>query len=178
MKAILLALAAGLLLFAVATLLLRRAAGGKGASALLAAFLAILPVLVVVHLGTPPGLGIFAPELQIKPPALDLAFAVFLYAAGFFGGVLQLYNLAERGFSLRILIDILHAPKSAMTPDDVMVRYGAGRGIAWMYDKRVEGMRAAGLVTADADRLVLSERGRLVARVFSPLQRLVRAQEP
>lgn len=177
MKAILLAFTAGVLLFALVTWRLRRAPAGRGAATLLAVFLAMLPILIVVHLLTPEDLGILPPALQIRPAVLDLGFALFLYAAGFFGGILQLYNLAERGFSLRILIDILHAANGAMTLDQVMTGYSDGHGIAWMYDKRVDGMLATGLIAGSKDRLVLTERGRRIARLFSWLQRLARAEE-
>jgi hypothetical protein len=176
MKAILLALAAGALLLVVATWRLRQAADGKGAAKLLTVFLIILPVLAVTHLITPRDLGVLPTTLQIPIPAIDFAFCLFLYTAGFFGGVLQLYNLAERGFSLRILIDILHAPSATMTLDDVMEGYGAGRGIAWMYGKRVDGMRTAGLVVVAGDRMVLTERGHRIARLFSLLQDFARVE--
>jgi len=176
MKAILLALAAGALLLAVATWRLRRVPDGKGAAKLLTVFLIILPVLAVTHVITPPDLGFLPATLQIPLPAIDFAFCLFLYTAGFFGGALQLYNLAERGFSLRILIDILHAPLGTMTLDDVMEGYGAGRGITWMYGKRIDGMRAAGLAVAAGDRMVLTERGRRVARLFSRLQNFARVE--
>lgn len=176
MKAVLLALAAGAVLFAVATWRLRDAPDGKGAAKLLTAFLIILPVLVVTYLIAPRDLRILPAMLQIPIPAIDFAFCLFLYIAGFFGGVLQLYNLAERGFSLRIMVDILHAPSGTMTLDEVMEGYGAGRGIAWMYGKRIDGMCAAGLVVAAGDRIVLTERGRRVARLFSRLQDFARVE--
>ena len=177
MKAILLALIAGVLLFALGTWRLRRVSAGKGAATLLAAFLAVLPFLVVAYLLTPANLWFLSPALQIRPAILELAFALFLYAAGFFGGILQLYNLAERGFSLRILIDILHASDGAMTLDEVMSGYSDGRGIVWMYDKRVGGMRATGLIVGNKDKLVLTGRGRRIARLFSWLQRIACVQE-
>src|SRR5262249_52460846 len=105
---------------------------------------------------------------------IDVAFAVFLYSVGFFGGILQLYNLADRGFSLRILIDILEAPSQVMSLDDVMQGYSAGRGIAWMYDKRLEDMQSAGLVKVDGDSLVLTPKGQHVARLFTWLQEFAR----
>jgi hypothetical protein len=176
MKAILLALAAGALLLVVATWRLRHAPDGKGAAKLSTVFLLVLPALAVTHLITPRDLGILPAALQIPIPEIDFAFCLFLYTAGFFGGVLQLYNLAERGFSLRILIDILHAPTGTMTLDEVMDGYGAGRGIAWMYGKRIDGMRAAGLVVADEDRMVLTERGRRAARLFWRLQDFARVE--
>lgn len=177
MKAILLAFMACVLLLAVGTWLLRRKPGGKGAATLTSVFVAILPLLAIVHLSTPASFGILPPSFQIPVPAVDFAFCLFLYTAGFFGGVLQLYNLAERGFSLRILIDILHAPSGTMTVDEVMKGYGAGRGIAWMYGKRVDGMKAAGLVTAAGERLILTARGRRVAELFSLLRKFTRIDE-
>jgi hypothetical protein len=105
---------------------------------MLIAFLSVLPVLLAVHLLTPPDLG-FLPAKLVMPMAwIDIAFAEFLYSVGFFGEILQLYNLTDRGFSLRILIDILEAPCGTTRLDDVMQGYGAGRGIAWMYAKRLE----------------------------------------
>src|SRR2546429_562395 len=69
-------------------------------------FLATLPLFVWAHVSTPNDLG-FIPEVFIEQARwVDLGFGLLVYVAGFFGGVLQLYNLAERGFSLRILIDI------------------------------------------------------------------------
>jgi hypothetical protein len=176
MKAILLALAAGILLLGLGTWRLR-VEGARGAATLLTVFLAVLPVLVLAHVLTPAGFWLFPVDLQIQPAAVSLAFALFLYAAGFFGGILQLYNLAERGFSLRILIDILHAPKGAMTLDEVMTGYSDGRSIAWMYGKRIDGMRTTGLVIGNKERLVLTERGRRIARLFAWLQRSARLKE-
>lgn len=173
MKAILLALAAGVLLLLIGTLRLRNAPSGNGAATMTKVFLAILLALLTAHLLTPPGLGFLPPILQIPVRAVDLGFAVFLYGAGYFGGVLQLYNLAERGFSLRILIDILHAPTGEMTIDEVMKAYGGGKGIAWMYDKRIEGMTATGLAVESNGRLVLTVRGRRVSRLFALLQNFV-----
>jgi len=176
MKAILLALAAGVALLAIGTWQLRRQPGG-GAATLLRVFLVLLPLLAIVYLVTPANLGILPPSLQIPIPAVDFLFCLFLYIAGFFGGVLQLYNLADRGFSLRILIDILHAPSRTMTLDEVMTGYSGGRGIAWMYGKRIEGMTATGLTQADGSKLVLTARGRFVAQLFSRLRSFARVDE-
>ena len=176
MKAILLALMAGVLLSAIGTWQLRRRPGG-GAAALLRVFFAILAALAIAHLLTSPDLGFLPHDFQIPLAVVDLVFCLFLYAAGFFGGVLQLYNLAERGFSLRILIDILHAPSGAMTRDEIFSGYGGGQGIAWMYRKRVGGMIATGLVIADAGRLLLTARGRRAAHWLSLLQDFARVKK-
>src|SRR6266540_6418764 len=151
MKAILLAALAELLLFACVSAFLRSGITGRRAGSMLIAFLLVLPVLLAVHLLTPPDLGFLAAQLVMPIAWIDIAFAVFLYSVGFFGGILQLYNLADRGFSLRILIDILEAPSKTMRLDDVMRGYSAGRGIAWMYTKRLDDMQSAGLVKVEGD---------------------------
>jgi hypothetical protein len=174
MKAILLAALAELALFACVSACLRSGVMTRRARALLIAFLSVLPVLLMAHLLTPLDLG-FLPAALVMPIAwADMAFAVFLYSAGFFGGVLQLYNLADRGFSLRILIDILEAPSQALRLDDVMQSYSAGRGIAWMYAKRLEDMQSAGLAKVEGESLVLTPKGRRVAKLFMWLQQFAR----
>src|SRR5207245_2863608 len=55
------------------------------------------PVFVAVHLWAPPGLGVLPVALAESARALDLAFGLLLFPAGFFGGILQVYNLADRG---------------------------------------------------------------------------------
>ena len=97
MKAILLALAAGALLFAVGTWQLCRVPGGKGAGTWLLIYFAILPVFAAVHLLTPPDLGVLPSAFQIPIPIIDLGFSFFLYTAGFFGGVLQLLQSCRQG---------------------------------------------------------------------------------
>lgn len=178
MKAILVALLAGMVLFAIVTLVLRLSPTKRRARAMLVAFLAVLPFLVLVHLVTPPDLG-FLPARLVTPIApVDLAFAVFLYGVGFFGGILQLYNLADRGFSLRILVDILESRHGTMDVDGIMAGYSAGRGIVWMYDKRVQGMVSTGLVCIEGDRLILTDKGRRAADVFRRLRDLARTPSP
>jgi hypothetical protein len=173
MKAILIAALAELLLFSCVSVFLRSGVTSRRARSMLIAFLSMLPLLLVAHLLTPPDLG-FLPAALVMPIVVDLMFAVFLYGVGFFGGILQLYNLADRGFSLRILIDILEAPSQAMRLDDVMHGYSAGRGIAWMYAKRLEDMQSAGLARIEGGSLVLTPKGERVARLFTWLQEFAR----
>jgi hypothetical protein len=174
MKAILIALMAELLLFACVSAFLRWGITQRRASFMVITFLSVLPVLLALHLLTPPDLD-FAPAELVMPIAwVDLAFAVFLYGVGFFGGILQLYNLADRGLSLRILIDISEAPSGAMRLDDVIQGYGAGRGIAWMYAKRLEDLQSAGLAKVEGESLVLTPKGQHVAKLFKWLQGFAR----
>lgn len=174
MKAVLLAAFAGLLLLTCVSALLRAGRTQRRARLLLIVFAAVLPVLLSVHLLTPPDLGFLGAGLVTPIAWIDLAFAIFLYGAGFFGGILQLYNLADRGFSLRILIDILETPSKAMTLDDVMKGYSGGRGISWMYAKRLQDMQSAGLARVEGDCLALAPKGQRVAKLFVELQDFAR----
>ncbi len=173
MKGILLAGIGTLAYLGVATLLLRRAAIQRRAAALLYLFLATLPVFVAVHLLTPPDLALLPVSLTEPVVWIDLALGLYLYAAGFFGGSLQLYNLAERGFSLRLLIDILESPMGAMTQGSLFRSYSRGRGILWMYQKRLEDLREQGLIQPDADMLRPTSRGQRVAALFARLRALI-----
>jgi hypothetical protein len=174
MKAILIAALAELLLFACVSVCLRLDVTEQRARLMLIAFVSVLPVLLAAHALTPPDLGFLGAGWVTPIVLVDIAFAVFLYTVGFFGGLLQLYNLADRGFSLRILIDILEAPSQIMNLEDVMKGYSGGRGIAWMYAKRLKDMKSAGLVEADGECLVLTPKGRRAANLFTWLQEFAR----
>jgi hypothetical protein len=104
---------------------------------------------------------------------LDGAFGLVVHAALFAGGWLQLYNLAERGFSLRILIDVLEA-RRALTSEQVAASYGGGRGPAWMREKRIEGLVQTGLAQWDRGRLRATRKGQHTARLFGGLRALLR----
>ena len=169
MKALILTLVAGLLLFAATSLGMRFLPPKEAAKSLLWLYLALLCVLIVAFYLLPADLGFLGSRWIASIPAVEFGFAVFLYSAGFFGGLLQLYNLADRGLSLRMLIDILESPRGRMTVDELARGYGAGRGIAWMYEKRLEGMSYAGLAERQNGQIVLSSRGWKAARFFAPL---------
>jgi hypothetical protein len=174
MKAILVAALAELLLLAGVSWGLRSGITHRRARLMLIAFMSILPMLLAIHLLTPPDLGFLSAEFVMPIAWIDVAFSVFLFGVGFFGGILQLYNLADRGFSLRILIDILEAPLGAMSLDDVMHNYSAGRGIEWMYAKRLNDMLSGGLARVEGEFLVLTPKGRRIAKLFTWLQEFAR----
>jgi hypothetical protein len=174
MKAILVAALAELALLVGVSWGLRSGITHRRARLMLIAFMSLLPVLLAIHFLTPPDLGFLSAELVMPIAWVDIVFSVFLYSVGFFGGILQLYNLADRGLSLRILIDILEAPSRALRLDDVMQGYSAGRGIAWMYAKRVDDMQSAGLARVEGECLVLTLKGRRVAKLFAWFQEFAR----
>jgi hypothetical protein len=176
-KPILLALAAGVALLLASGFWLRRDPGAQRARRLLALYLAALGALAGVHALTPAHLGFLPEHAEVGSYALDLGFCLFLFSAGFFGGILQLYNLADRGLSLRMLIDVKEAGDAAATVDCIAERYSRGRGIGGMYAKRIDGMVSAGLVAEEGERLRLTPRGARAARLFAWLRRVHDAAE-
>lgn len=171
MKAILLATLGTLAELAAITLLLRLRDLRRRALALTAVWAAGLVPLLAASAATPADLG-FLPAWAAGTPLFDHLAAAFFYSAAFFGGVLQLYNLADRGFSLRILVDLLERPDARATVDDVHAGYSAGRGMRWMYEKRIEGLLENGLATAGAAFVRLTPAGARMAGVYRALRRL------
>ena len=176
MKAILLSAATGLLLFILCTACLRYSRPHDRVRMLGGLFIALLPLLALAHIATPADLGFLSRDSLVSISGLDLVFAMALYATGFFGGILQLYNLADRGLSLRMLIDILEEPSGKMSADEIMTSYGGGQGIIWMYDKRIRDMLSSGLVRETDGNLVLTRRGIVLARVYSALRAVANTQ--
>jgi hypothetical protein len=173
-KGLLLALACSASTALGVTLLFAGRDVARRAAAMCGVFvLAALGYLLAYWL-TPPDLGVLPPRL-VEPRAwLECAFGLAVHAAFFFGGWLQLYNLAERGFSLRILIDIEEAPEGALTGDQVAARYGGGRGAAWMREKRIDGLVETGLAAWRDGRLRITAEGRRTARLFGRLRTALR----
>jgi hypothetical protein len=175
MKAILIAALFGILLFGAASSCFRQAQTTRRARLLVMLFLWALPLLVLVHLTTPDDLGFLSSSWVAPYWWVDLGFCFFLFASGFLGGLLQLYNLADRGLSLRMLIDILQSRDGALSAEEIVTSYSAGHGIVWMYQKRLGDMTAAGLIVARSDAICLSVKGRRMADLFAALREFVRA---
>lgn len=173
MKAICLAGAMTLVLFVAASLLLRYRQSAQRARQLTLAYALCLVILAALWRATPDDLGFLSAGLLTEPRWLDLAAAVFFFSAAFFGGVLQLYNLADRGFSLRILIDAMESPHAGEV-DRMMANYSRGQGISWMYRKRMDGLLAGGFVTRSNGSVLLTAKGARAAALFEALQRFLR----
>lgn len=174
MKGLLLALACSASTAVGVTVLFAVRDVARRAAAMAAVFLLSVPVYLAAHRFTPADLG-FLPPALVEPCAwLDAAFGLVVHAALFAGGWLQLYNLADRGFSLRILIDVAEAPAARLTGEQIAAGYGGGRGAAWMREKRIEGLVETGLARWDGGRLHVTPKGRGVARLFGRLRALLR----
>src|SRR5262245_40641174 len=174
MKALILASGMTLFYFLLVTLLFRFWQIRARAAAMTRLFLATLPAFIALHLLTPPDLGFLSPTLVEPQAVVDLAFALLLWGAAFFGGVLQLYNLADRGFSLRIVMDIERGKEGSMSLEEVLAGYSAGRGIDWMYQKRLDGLVEHGLADIEDGIVRNREKGRRLALLFGWLRQFLR----
>ena len=174
MKGLLLAVAGAAVLTLVATLVFRLFATERRAALLVRLFLLSLPVFVLVYVLTPADLGVIQPWAVEPDSRLELAYGLVVYSALFFGGLLQLYNLAERGFSLRILIDIAEAPNGQLAERDLVQAYGGRRGFDAALDKRIDGLLSTGLIHVVDGRFELTPRGARGVRLYQPLRAFLR----
>jgi hypothetical protein len=177
-KGLLLAAASSLLCVAAVTVVFRVVDVPRRAAAMLGIFLATIPLYVAAYVLTPADLRLL-PGWLVEPRGfLCGAFGLFVHAALFFGGWLQVYNLAERGFSLRILIDIDESPARALSAEEAEAAYGGGRGMGWMLDKRIEGLLSTRLIVERDGRLMATGKGTRAARLFGGLRAFLRIDTP
>ena len=97
MKALILVAAACIAYFVVFTWMFRILQVQKRVALLLGLWVASVPLFIVAYLITPATLGILPFELVDAPTWAGLVFGMLVYVAAFFGGLLQLYQLTERG---------------------------------------------------------------------------------
>jgi hypothetical protein len=171
MKAIILATVAIVVVAVAVTITFRRVPRARGVGTMLKVFVGFGPMLVVAWTATPDDLGFLPPAMLAEPRWVDLAGCLFFYGAAFFGGLLQLYNLADRGLSLQILAELRAASDRALTADEIAERYSNGRGLLWMYARRLDGLIRVGVVVVDGDVVRLTARGRAWAKRFAGLRR-------
>jgi hypothetical protein len=170
MKPIIMAAIGNILIFLIITICLRQFNIIKRAFMMIIVFMLVLPILITLYIISPNDFY-YLPQWSVSPhQELELIFALFLYFAGFWGGILQLYNLADRGFSLRILIDIKEDPSQSMTLDEVITGYSKGLGIDWMYQKRLNDMQARGLIEIQNEIAKITKKGIFVADLYKKLR--------
>jgi hypothetical protein len=134
-------------------------------------------VLLTVLSVTPKDLGFLPDDLIEREAWLDTIVALFVMSASFLGGWLQLFTLTNRGYSLRVLIDIFNSPQRALSPEELLVSYSDGRGLISMYDTRIKGLLDAGMLTFDGKLTSLTGRGKKAARLFRFLRGLYNSGE-
>lgn len=79
---------------------------------------------------------------------------------------------------MRILIDVLEAPSRALSAADIAKGYGAGRGLNWMYAKRLGGMAAVGLIERHGADIVITAKGMGLAKMFAGARMLLGLSSP
>jgi hypothetical protein len=174
MKAMLLAGVLGVLFLLGFTLAARRFKIQRPAAFLVKLWLACVPLLLALYLLTPADLWLLPAALLDDPPWFGPVFCLGLWFAGFFGGILQLYQLTERGMSLRMLIDIAQRGPLGLSTREMLQAYSDGQGIVWMYQKRLDGLVEGRLVRIENGILANEARGRRVATLYRRLRRLLR----
>jgi hypothetical protein len=169
-KGILLATAVSIAIFAGMTAIFRLYRVNVVAAVFV--FVCAIIAFLILFAITPNDLGFLPLALIAEPQWLDSAVGCFALSASFFGGWLQLYNLIDRGYSLRMLVDMLHLPNHSATIDDILNKYADGHGLRWMYDIRISGILRTGLVVERNGILSLTPRGHRVASAFIFLRKL------
>jgi len=173
-KGLLLALAATALASGLVTLRLRSAPPGPRVPILLRSFAITAAAYLVTFALTPDDLGVLPPGLVENERLAEALFGLAVHVALCVGGVLQVYNLADRGFSLRVLIEIAAAPDGALGAKEIAARYGGGQGLGWMLEKRIRDMIAQGLIRPEGDGYRASPHGTRSARILGGLRRFLR----
>jgi hypothetical protein len=178
MKAICLASAMTVVLLVVVTLCFRISPTAHRARQMLVVYLFCLAALVALWFATPDDLGLLGRSLLTEPAWLDFAATLFFFSVGFFGGTLQLYNLCDRGFSLRILVDMLEAHTGAVDVDYLTTNYSSGRGLVWLYRKRIDDIVAARFVDQVNKQIMLTAKGEMFADLFINARRILGLEPP
>src|SRR5262245_26821159 len=176
MKAIIFATAMTIVLLAVVTIALRFHQTAQRAKQMTLIYFGCIILLVLAWFTTSVDLGFLSPSLLIEPEWLDFFLMLFFFTAAFFGGTLQLYNLADRGFSLRILIDVEQTNSRAIDAEWLVANYGGGKGLTWMYGKRIEGLLETGFVERRTEMIELTSKGKRVADLLLAVRRFLRLE--
>jgi hypothetical protein len=176
MKAIIFATATTIVLLVVVTIAFRFHQTTQRARQMTLIYLGCVMLSVLTWFTTPVDLGFLASSLLIQPNWLDFSLMLFFFSAAFFGGALQLYNLADRGFSLRILIDVEQTDSHAIDADWLVANYAGGKGLTWMYAKRIEGLLETKLVDRKAEIIELTSKGGRAAAVLLAVHRFLRLE--
>lgn len=123
--------------------------------------------LALVHLATPPDLGLLPRAWTGAGWAVDLLNAALVY--GFlFIGYSMFYFLMDRGFSGRIMIEIDSAPGHKLRPPDIAARYS----MRMLLQRRLSEMIELNRSVVERDgRYCNTHKGRATATLFAFLKR-------
>jgi len=92
-----------------------------------------------------------------------LCYMAVCSTAGFFClGYMEAFSMICRGFSLHIMVDVYES--KSLDIEGIKMKYGAGKGIDWLFNKRIANMRELGLVDVGGGILKIRPLGALVGR--------------
>ena len=78
---------------------------------------------------------------------------------------MEFFSMIARGFSMRIITDIyLH---TRLNLEQLMQEYANGKGIEWMIDKRVQGIKDLGLINEESSQIKLSSKSSFIIAYIS-----------
>jgi hypothetical protein len=147
----------------------------RNAAFLTRLFFLSIPFAVTAYWATPADLW-FLPASLAEPAWIEFLFFLFVYGSTFFGGILQVYALADRGFSLRISVDIDKAG-GCMSIPEVIGAYSEGKGTDWMYQKRLDNLTELRLIETHGDRILVTAAGKRIAAPMAGLRAFLRVDE-
>jgi hypothetical protein len=84
---------------------------------------------------------------------------------------MEFFSMTARGFSLRIITDIyLH---SKLNPEQLLQEYANGKGIEWMFDKRIQGIIDLGLIKEESGQIKLSSKSSFIIAYISNIYKTI-----
>lgn len=80
----------------------------------------------------------------------------------FFVGFGLIWGVMTRGYTIAMLIEF-HRAGGPLTEEALAAAYSGGRGLSWLFDKRLGGIHRLGLIVRDGGNVELTPAGRIVA---------------
>jgi len=105
---------------------------------------------------------VFAGSYSLSPRQIVAGFAfivaVLIFELGFWG-------VLTRGYTVAILLALQQTGDNAPI-EQVQSHYAGGRGLGWFMEKRLKGLRAAGVTKENDERIYVTPFGVLVLLVY------------
>ena len=101
------------------------------------------------------------PGTAADTSSLDLLTGLCALGA-FFIGFGLIWGVMTRGYTIAMLVEF-HRAGGPLTEEALAAAYSGGRGLSWLFDKRLGGIHRLGLIVRDGGDVVLTPAGRFVA---------------
>ena len=84
---------------------------------------------------------------------------------------MEFFSMIARGFSMRIITDIyLH---TRLNPNQLIQEYANGKGVKWMLDKRIQGIKDLGLINEECSQIKLSSKSSFIIAYISNIYKRI-----